>query len=231
MVVLRRLGWRAENYKVLVTDSGQVLALDEVCPRSLMILGRMAVERWQWRWVAQRYPDEFTNFGHGGDMHALKQTLGPKSPLTKVQKELVRCAATRRLWPDGRRAIEGYQTSGACAACGEEEGTLRHALYRCPALASDRHHRDLGAIATTGAKSGAEHHLFSRGCMPDQRHLAPPPTCNEVIVWDAASQPGLLEGHVFLDGSRMHGEDALLARAGLGVAMVRVVDQVVARAW
>ena len=52
-----------------------------------------------------------------------------------------------------------------------------------------------------------------------------------MIVWDEASKTGLLEGHIFLDGSRLHGEDVLLARAGWGVAMVRVVDQVEARAW
>ena len=72
--------------------------------------------------------------------------------------------------------------------------------------------------------------MFSRGCMPDQRHLAPNALRKDVVVWDAASKTELLEGHVFLDGSRLHGEDVLLARAGWGVAMVRVVDQVEARA-
>ena len=228
---LSRIGWRAENFKVWVTDRGQVLCLDKVCPRSMMILGQLAVERWQWRHLAGRYPEEFPGFDHGGDLKPLKQVLGRKSPLTTGQQVLVRCAASRRLWPEWRRAVEGYQSCGNCGACQDEEGTLRHALYRCPALALVRHHRDLGDLAAAGGAEVAEHHLYSRGVLPDIRHQAPNPLHRETVVWDSRSKTGLLEGHVFLDGSRLHGDDPLLARAGWGVAMVRVVGEVVARAW
>ena len=67
--------------------------------------------------------------------------------------------------------------------------------------------------------------------MPDIRHKASMSGRRERVVWDSLSTTGILEGHVFLDGSRLNGNDVLLARAGWGVAMVRVVGEVVARAW
>ena len=231
LTALGRIGWRAENYKVWVTDRGQVLNLDRVCPRSMLILGKLGVERWQWQWLAGRYPDEFQDFDHGGDAQAVLQAIGSKSPLTSVQKTLVRCAATRRLWPEWRRAVEGYQAEGRCGSCHDEAGTLRHGLFRCPSMALHLHHRDLGATAVAGAEKVEEHALFSRGLVPDLRHQAPLAVRRETVVWDSRSTTGTLEGHVFLDGSRINGNDVLLARAGWGVAMVRVVGEVVARAW
>ena len=231
LLSLDRLGWRAENFKVWVTDRGQVINLERVCPKSMLVMGKMAVTRWQWRWLVGRYPDEFQNFDHGGDLTSLKQVLGSKSPLTSRQKTLARGAAERRLWSEWRRALGGYQVEGKCRACRDEAGTLRHALFRCPSMAMELHHRDLEGLAARGAEDVEEHALYSRGVVPDIRHLATLPMRRETIVWDSLSRTGTLEGHVYLDGSRRHGEDPLLARAGWGVAMVRVVDEVVARAW
>ena len=231
LLALGRLQWRAKNFKIFVTNDGTVVKLDEVCPRSVLILGKLAVELWQWRRLAEHYPEEFTGFSDGGDLKATQAELGSKSTLTRPQRELARCAVTRRLWPSLRRAEAGYQQNGRCEACGEELGTLRHALYRCPATAAARHHRDLGPVGTIGGRSCVEHHLFSRGCMPDFRGQAPRAITSEVIEWDEQSQTGCLEGHVFLDGSRLNGDDAKLARAGWGVAMVRVAGKCEARAW
>ena len=88
-----------------------------------------------------------------------------------------------------------------------------------------------------GAKSAEEHHLYSRGILADVRHEAPQPCSrpesvwDPEVVWDPASTKGYFEGHVYLDGSRLHGEDGLLSRAGWGVAEIRVVDKMEARAW
>ena len=197
----------------------------------MLILGRLAVQRWQWQHVAAQYPDEFAGFEHGGDIQPVLRALGPRSPLTPQQKQLAKCAFVRRLWPDLRRAQGGYQESGSCAACGDEVGTLRHALFRCPAVAMARYCADLGPVGVVGARAAAEHHLFSRGVMPDLRHLAPLPTAIRVVIWDPSSRKGIVEGHVFLDGSRLYGGDVLLARAGWGIAEVRVVGRCEARAW
>ena len=231
LLSLKRLGWRADDYRTWVSDRDEVLALHLVCPRSVLILGRLAAERWQWRRVAERYADEFNDFDHGGDLQPLRQALGPKSPLKVSQRELLRCAATRRLWPEWRRALAGYQGSGTCKACGDEVGTLRHALFRCPAMAAELHHRNLGGVGSTGARSAAEHHLFSRGVMPDLRHEAPGALRTNIVQWDTSSKTNLLEGHIFIDGSRINGEDVLLARAGWGIAMVRVIGECIASLW
>ena len=164
-------------------------------------------------------------------MQPLLQTLNVRSPPTTHQRHLLRCAAVRRLWPERRRAEEGYHASGVCAACGDELGTLRHALYRCPATAMSRYCQDLGAVSVFGAKSAAEHHLYSRGVLADVRHEAPPPYSMPEVIWDPASTKGVFEGHVYLDGSRLHGQDGILSRAGWGISEVRVVGQMEARAW
>ena len=231
MIALRRLGWRAENLHTWVSDRGVRLPLRTICPRSMLIHGRLAVERWQWRHVAEQYPLEFPGFDHGGDLAPLRAALGPRSRLSGPQRSLVKNAAVRRLWPDQRRAEAGYQESGACAACGDELGSLRHALYRCPAIEMNRYCEDLGLLGVEGASAVDEHHLFSRGILQDIRHLAPSPDRSGKVVWDPAASKGYFEGHVFVDGSRLHGGDPLLARAGWGAAEVRVVNEVVTRAW
>ena len=231
LAALTRVGWVAEDYRTWVTDRGTRLALWTTCPRSVHVLGRLAVERWQWRHVATQYPGEFDGFDKGGDAKPLFRILGKRSPLTAPQRQLVHCAFIRRFWPAHRRAAEGYQDSSLCEACGEEVGTIRHALYRCPAVALDRHHADLGPVGSCGARSAAEHHLFTRGVMPDMRHRAPLPNHSREIHWDPTAKSELISGHAFLDGSRFQGEDPLLARAGWGVAAVRVVGECLARAW
>ena len=215
LIALRRLGWRAECFHTWVSDRDVRLPLRSVCPRSMLIHGRMAVERWQWRHIAAQYPAEFPDFDHGGDVAPLMAALGAKSRLSAAQRSLVKSAAVRRLWPDHRRAEAGYQESGKCGACGDEMGSLRHALYRCPAVAMDRYCEDLGVLEIEGAKAPEEHHLFSRGVLADLRHLAPQPDRSGKIVWDPASVKGYFEGHVFVDGSRFRGGDPLLARAGV----------------
>ena len=205
LVALRRLGWHAEDYQSWVTDRGTRLQLRVVCPRSVWILGRLAVQRCQWQHVAAQYPDEFTGFEHGGDVQPVLLALGPRSPLTPEQKQLAKCAFVRRLWPDLRRAQGGYQESGLCDACREEVGTLRHALFRCPAVAMARYCADLGPVGVVGARAAAEHHLFSRGVMPDLRHLAPLPTSSRKVVWDPLSRKGIVEGHVFWMGPEWMG--------------------------
>ena len=111
----------------------------------------------------------------------LRKELGKHSALTRAQRDLVRCAATRRLWASARRAEAGYQMSALCEACEEEPGTIRHVLYRCPATAAARHHRNLGPVEVTGSRSSVEHHLFTRGCMPDLRCQAARPVTEEIV--------------------------------------------------
>ena len=231
LIALRRLGWRADCFHTWVTDRGKLLPLKVVCPRSMMVHGQMAATRWQWRHVAAQYPEEFTDFDHGGDLGPVMEALGKQHLLTVPQQRLLRCAVTRRLWPDFRRAEAGYQESGFCAACDNEYGTIRHALYRCPAMAMRRHCQDLGAVGRFGAKSTVEHHLFTRGVLADVRHEAPPPDRRGEIVWHPESKRGHFEGHVFLDGSRFHGDDPLLARAGWGAVEVRAVGGWEVQAW
>ena len=231
LLALRRIGWVAEDVRTWVTDRGVRLDLGKVCPRSVVVLARLGVERWQWQHVMAQYQDEFVGFERGGDLQPIRKFLGRRSPLSAPQRQLLKCAFTRRLWPDYRRAEAGYQASGACAACGEEAGTIRHVLYRCPALAMARHCQDLGAVGRCGARSAAEHHLFTRGVMPYTRHLAPPPVRAREVHWDTTCRQCHFEGHAFLDGSRFEGQDLLLARAGWGVACVRVVGKVEACAW
>ena len=230
-LALRRLGWRAESFSTWVTDRGVRVPLRQVCPRSMLIHGRMAVERWQWRHVSAQYPSEFPDFDHGGDVGPLLAAIGARSKLPVMQRSLIKCAAVRRLWPDQRRAEAGYQQSDLCGACGNEMGTIRHALYRCPAVAMSRHCEDLGSVGVDGARAPEEHHLYSRGVLADRRHLAPMPDRSGKVVWDPSSVKGYFEGHVFVDGSRLHGGDPLLARAGWGAAEVRVVGEFVVKAW
>ena len=55
-MALGRLKWKAESFKAFITEDGKVLQLDQVCPKSVLILGRLAVEKWQWRRLAEHYP-------------------------------------------------------------------------------------------------------------------------------------------------------------------------------
>ena len=43
LLALQRLGWRAESCTTWISDRGARLDLREVCPRSLMVIGKRSV--------------------------------------------------------------------------------------------------------------------------------------------------------------------------------------------
>ena len=179
-----------------------------------------------------------------GDLGPIRKELNRKtSTLSARERGLLWGAATRSLWPTARRAKEGhYQDSDKCEACGDEQGTIRHALWRCPAQALLRYQEDLGATERAGAQSSQEHLLYSRGIGPPQvseGHSCAAAEAADVGLtedprWDRASKVNILEGHAYTDGSLFFGEDPHRARAGYGVVMtagVGTIDAVVYGAY
>ena len=111
LMALDRLQWKAINFREFVTDRGVALNLSQVCPRSVLLLGRMSVEQWQWRRVAEHYPDEYTDFVEGGDLQPLLKELGKKCTMPRAQRVLVRCAATRCLGSSFQAAVKSTPTT------------------------------------------------------------------------------------------------------------------------
>eukprot|EP00974_Lingulodinium_polyedra_P125572 11195076-Lingulodinium_polyedra.AAC.1 len=69
------------------------------------------------------------------------------------------------MWPQARICASGLAEEPTCRACGEEAGTTRHRLWRCPATAMQRHQETgdpvVEAAAPLAAASGAEDPFWS----------------------------------------------------------------------
>ena len=225
MVALDRLGWRADSFRDWTTDKGIRVDLFTHCPQTIAKLAARAATAWQWRHLAGRYGD-LSGMRMGGDLGPLIKALKGKTGLRPGQCSLLRSAATRTLWSTARRAAEGYQADGTCAACGDEQRTLRHAIWRCPAQAMKRYQEDLGCIETSGASSLEEHALYSHGIIPPPADRAPTALGRSEPQWAGNSRVGVLSGHLYVDGSLLHGTNPVEARAGYGIVMTSLVGVV-----
>ena len=138
VMALSRIGWRADSFRTWVAHEGWRLDLATHCPRTVTKIAARAVTRWQWTHLIKQY-DEFRSLGVAGDAGPVTRAIRGKTGLSARQRGSLRAAAYRSLWPSQRRAEEGYQVASSCEACGKESGTLRHAIWRCPAQAALRY--------------------------------------------------------------------------------------------
>ena len=222
---LDRLGWNAISFRRWRTDRGVDLDLATHCPMTIIKLGRLAVERGQWLHLKERY-EEFSCFGDGGNLQPIRQALAGRTGLGRAERNLLRAAATRTLWPDERRADEGYQENKGCSKCGGPRGTLRHAVWDCPVLASQRYQADLGNLGREGCAQDDEHAIFSRGLLARDSAGEVKALCTTTINWDPCSRVSVLAGHIYVDGSCYHGDDLLEARSGWGVVMTSLIGRI-----
>ena len=195
--------------------------LGKVCPHTVEMLARRSAERWQWAKVAKSHP-HFVGI-EMGDLRGITRILKGKGDFSGHQRGLLRKSVVLGLWSYERKAEanrhtmsqEEFEKARRCRACGDEVGTLRHALWRCPALDMHRWQEDLGDIGKEGAASTDEHPSFSHAIVPRLTYRAcDTPKEHYDPIWTADSRKGYLEGTIYLDGSVYEGSEAYLARAG-----------------
>ncbi|CAK0872303.1 unnamed protein product [Prorocentrum cordatum] len=108
---------------------------------------------------------------------------------------------------------------------GPEAGTVRHLAWRCPALDEPRRQQRadgsrfalLQEAERAEPDTGQEHHIWSRGLVPDPRAEAPLPFARTLVRRSGTHPGSVFEREVFLDSSAFRSRDKRpMAACGVG---------------
>jgi hypothetical protein len=245
---LRRLGWRTQGARRIVTDFGLTLDLLRIAPKAVAELAKQAAQRWSDRAALRRLPGVGAAgaAGAGADgawaapvfwMGLLPNLTGQKGlDWTQHHMHMLRSIVSGSCWCQARQFRVGVSSAADCRLCGAR-GTLWHRRYGCPAWATHRctHVSPELAQAAASVLSQGEGagELFARGLFPDLGPIVPRPLGRLAaqIHWFQKPDHARLSGSLFTDGSSTPGPTAHFQRAGWAVAMVGPEGQTLAVAF
>ena len=134
------------------------------------------------------------------------------------------------MWPQARRAEDGWTDDAQCQMCLAARGTAWHRIYGCPVLDNFRLSGDPSMIFQW-ARRQPEWPLWKRCLLRDPTWDFPAPVIEDSITWVQRPTYGLLEGRTFGDGSSLRGTHGRLRRCGWGLATLDVCGRAAALAY
>jgi hypothetical protein len=203
VATLRRLRWTSPCAEVVVTDTGEMLRLDEESPLHVRQRVKEATRRRLWTsWHLSQPGQPLHPAPFIAPIHRVMDRFAAAGK--KGHLGWVRGMVTGSLRSMQRRYELGLVDSDRCQACGIGAGTWQHRLWVCPgqrqarAEVGMRHLQNLGATAPEGSL------LWGRGLMADPAAALPPVRREDHsefwlrgVVPDACMYTGL----AFTDGS------------------------------
>ena len=237
LLTMRRIGWRVESARCLVTDEGRRIDLTAMAPAAVARLAEEATRRWADCQAVSRA--RHSGGGYSVFWQAMDPLLQPAGKKAVGLDGMGRACLVNVLsgaeWPQARQFAEGRVDDATCLLCGEDAGTRWHRRFSCPPWAPLRRQQLSAPVAAAAEQvrqlGSREAELFARALLPLPGWL--PPVTSEAhcqICWVLRPADGLLTGRLFLDGSCLHPRYAQLRRAGWAVVQVDEKGSVVAAA-
>ena len=235
-LTLKRLSWRALDYRRLQTDTGLVLDLLAVSPTAAANMAVFATRRWsdcQATARAKRGRQGFTIF-----WDALRPLLrkGHLLGWSDAHRTALVSILTSGDWTQQRLHQAGRHEDQLCRGCFAATGTSHHRRYCCDYSAVKRRQATSQELRDAARQASQDKHLaewFARGLLPDPVDLLPAPKQSDdlPIQWHRQPPGGFMTGSLFLDGSCKHPRTAALRRAGWAIVQVDDDGKVVAAAY
>eukprot|EP00959_Pyramimonas_sp_CCMP1952_P043786 915064-Pyramimonas_sp.AAC.1 len=235
LMTLRRMGWRAESWKVWFTERGSRVDLDDIGVGTLRKLVNVSTKR---RLLA----------GVPGS-RGMEGLVGPPilEPALKEISDLrkkgdFKGAGLLRTWLAGgffnQVRLHDVQAteSPLCAICGVEEGTDLHRCFRCDWHLTER--QDWSGferkLMLWGRNEYGQDHpctmMLCKGLFPDPLFQLPDAVAHHTIRWHVCTVSGLISGVVCVDGSCIFPHCEFRARGGWAFCMIDAVGNVIAAA-
>ena len=218
---LKRLGWKAKNAALWTMQDGRELDLSRWCPGTVATLVEKAVGQAHWRDLAAKHP-ELEHLAHGALIEPLRRMVTGSGylPSERYRRSLF-AAVTGRIWAQADLNERGLAADSACRACGHVNGTRRHLLWACDALAEGRRQWAVPGLMHLAAASDQEDVLWTRALLPDPTALLPMPRAMSTPRWFGPCPDGpILQGHIFTDGSLRYPDFEGMERAGTAAVQI-----------
>ena len=228
VLTLLRLGWSAQSARHLTTHDGTKIDLLAVAPRTVGFWVDQASLRWSdssAHWDQSKGPLFW---------EAIRPLLGfgKLEGWSLWHRNVLVKLVSRGIWTQERLARLRGEVDGSCQLCNDGPGTMFHRCYECPALQTERDMYVSQEVRAAARAVDAQYReQFAHGIFPDPGAILPAgfPERQCQVFWHNRPPDGLLEGHIFTDGSSS-GSGAL-RRAGWAVVAVDDVGNLKAAAY
>ena len=224
VLTLLRLGWSAQSARHLTSHNGTKIDLLAVAPKTVGI------------WLDHVSPLWSDSSAHWNPLfwEAIKPLLvsGKLEGRSLWHRNVLVKLVSRGIWTQERVARLRREDDDSCQLCNEGPGTMFHRCYECPALHAERDmyvSQDLRQAARSLGSRYREQ--FAHGIFPDPGANLPTgfPERACPVLWHNRPPDGILERHIFTDGSSS-GSGALRC-AGWAVVAVDDVGNIKAAAY
>ena len=228
VLTLLRLGWSAQSARHLTTHDGNKIDLLAVAPKTVGFWVDQASLLWSdssAHWNQSKGPLFW---------EAIRPLLvsGKLEGWSLWHRNVLVKRVSRGIWTQERLARLRGEVDGSCQLCNDGPGTRFHRCYECPALQTERDMYDSQEVrAAARAVDSPKREQFAHGIFPDPGAILPTGFAERQcqVFWHNRLPDGLLEEHIFTDGSSC-GSGAL-RRAGWAVVAVDDVGNLKAAAY
>ena len=221
VLTLLRLGWSARSARQLTTHDGTKIDLLAVAPKTVGIRVDEASLLWS----------DSSAYWNQSKGRLFWEAIGPLLVSGKLEgwslwhRNVLVKLVSRGIWTQERLARLTSEDDGCCQLCKDGPGTMFHRCFECPALQAERDMYVSQEVLVAARSVGSQHReQFAQGNFPDPGAILPTgfPDRACQVLWHNQPPDGLLEGHIFTDGSSS-GSGAL-RRAGWAVVAVDDVE-------
>ena len=228
VLTLLRLGWSAQSARHLTTHVGKRIDLLAVTPKTVGFWVDQATLAWT---------DSSANWGNSKDplfWEAIRPlfTSGRLEGWSRWHQHVLVKLVSGGIWTQERLARLRGVDEDRCQQCHEAPGTMFHRCYECPALRSERDMRVSQEVRQAARSLEPQYReQFAQGIFPSPASILPTGSLARAcpVWWHNRPTDGLLEGHIFTDGSSS-GSGAL-RRAGWAVVAVDELGNLKAAAF
>ena len=217
VLTLLRLGWSAQSARHLTTDDGTKIDLLAVAPKTVGFWVDQASLLWSdssAHWNQSKGPlfwEAIRPLLVSGNVEGW--SLWHRNVLVKL--------VSRGIWTQERLARLRGEGDGSCQLCTDGPDTMFHRCYECPALQTERGMYVSQEVCVAARAVDSQFmEQFAHGIFPDPGAILPTgfPERECQVFWHNRPPDGLLEEHIFTDGSSS-GSGALRRAGWAGVAV------------
>ena len=228
VLTLLRLGWSAQPARHLTSHNGTKIDLLAVVPKTVGVWVDQASFLWSGssaHWNQSKGPlfwEAIRPLFVSGKLEGW--SLWHRNVLVKL--------VSRGIWTQERLVRLRGEDDGSCQLCNDGPGTMFHRCYECRALQAERGMYVSQEVRQASRSVGSQcREQFAHGIFPDPGAILPTGFLERAcqVLWHNRHPDGLLEEHIFTDGSSS-GSGAL-RRAGWAEVAVDDVGNLGAAAY
>ncbi len=218
----KRIGWTFVDGTTVRDERGKLIDFARTAPSCVRAAVERATKRNCAAAAAARW--ERPAFAHGIWTAPVKTALGRLRPAARAA---LRRAWTGGYWSRARLADNGLACTAECDRCGAKRDDAYHRIWECTeeVIRTKREAATTPEMRAEAARVHRDDWRFTRGLVPSPwaAHVAPRSDYEEIHIdgdGHILSEPIVINGPVFIDGSALWPGNAEARRAGWSIVTI-----------